>query len=271
MKGQKTIILSYANHRQQAVVRIDFAYDAELAAQVTQREGVRWSQTLGAWYVSKEHFDLHRFFEAFRGKAWVDYEGLKKDKNKSTKHTPVAVKPRYKLKAIKAQLSSEVNGQIQSFKKWMEQKRYAENTIKTYIHQLEIFFGYYADKDPASLSHEDITRFNTEFILKHGLSSTFQNQTVSALKKFYRVLYNRDLEAENIERPRKSHTLPKVMSKQELQRFFENIKNIKHKMAFETIYAFGLRRSELDMQQKGCQQGRNNPKNDELGHANPNF
>jgi integrase/recombinase XerD len=81
--------------------------------------------------------------------------------------------------------------------------------------------------------------------MKYGLSPTFQNQTVSALKKFYHVLYNRDLEAENIERPRKSHTLPKVMSKQELRRFFENIKNIKHKMAFETIYAFGLRRSEL--------------------------
>jgi integrase/recombinase XerD len=58
-------------------------------------------------------------------------------------------------------------------------------------------------------------------------------------------VYNRELNAENIERPRKTHSLPKVMDKKDLKRFFESIKNTKHKMAFETIYAYGLRRSEL--------------------------
>ena len=242
---QKTIILSYANHRQQAVVRIDFDYDAELTAQIRQFKGTRWSQTMGCWYVPKAQFDLHQFFETFRGKAWVDYEGLMKDKNKPTMHTPVLVKPRYKLKAIKAQLSSEVKGQIQSFKKWMEQKRYAENTINTYIHQLEIFFGFYASKTPEAVQLEDVTRFNTEFIMKHGLSATFQNQTVSALKLFYEKNYSRLLNIEQIERPLKSNPLPKVFSKPDLEKFFQAITNPKHKMAMMMIYSCGLRRGEL--------------------------
>ncbi|WP_053181738.1 tyrosine-type recombinase/integrase [Sunxiuqinia dokdonensis] len=245
MTKQKTINLSYANHRQQVVVRIDFDYDAELTAQVRQLEGTRWSQTMGCGYVPKAQFDLHQFFETFRGKAWVDYEGLMKDKNKPTMHTPVLVKPRYKLKAINAQLSSEVKGQIQSFKKWMEQKRYAENTINTYIHQLEIFFGFYASKTPEAVQLEDVTRFNTEFIMKHGLSATFQNQTVSALKLFYEKNYSRLLNIKQIERPLKSNPLPKVFSKPDLEKFFQAITNPKHKMAMMMIYSCGLRRGEL--------------------------
>ncbi|MFT3737995.1 MAG: tyrosine-type recombinase/integrase [Breznakibacter sp.] len=134
---------------------------------------------------------------------------------------------------------------IHQFKVWMEQKRFAENTIKTYIHQLEIFFGYYSDKTPAEIKVSDIVAFNHDFIVGNRLSSTFQNQTLSALKKFYVIQFQRDLDTEGIERPGRSRSLPKVMDKKDLQKFFESIKNPKHRMAFETIYAHGLRRSEL--------------------------
>lgn len=81
--------------------------------------------------------------------------------------------------------------------------------------------------------------------MQYRLSSTFQNQTVSALKLFYEKNYNRQLNMEEIERPLKTRSLPKVMNKEELQKFFSSIKNTKHRMAFETIYAHGLRRGEL--------------------------
>jgi site-specific recombinase XerD len=110
---------------------------------------------------------------------------------------------------------------------------------------LEIFFGFYATKSPDTLSNEDITRFNTEFIINYGLSATFQNQTVSALKLFYEKSYNRLLNIEEIERPLKSKPLPKVFSKPDLEKFFQVITNPKHKMAMMIIYSCGLRRSEL--------------------------
>lgn len=245
MPEQKNIKLSYATHRQQAIVRIDFTYDAELAGLVKQFEGARWSQTMGCWHIPQEQFDLHLFFETFRGKAWVDYSGLKNANKVQTVAKPVAVKARYQLKNIKSMLSPKVRAQIQSFKAWMEQKRYAVNTIKTYNHQLEIFFGFYASKTPETVQLEDITRFNTEFIMKHGLSPTFQNQTVSALKLFYEKNYNRLLNIEQIERPLKSNPLPKVFSRPDLEKFFHAITNPKHKMAMMMIYSCGLRRSEL--------------------------
>lgn len=146
---------------------------------------------------------------------------------------------------MKKRISPETREKINDFKKWLEQGRYGENTVKTYTHQLKIFFGYYSDIRPEQITTQHITSFNSEFILKNNLSATFQNQTISALKKFYSYRYNRNLDAENLERPRKSHALPKVMDKKDLKKFFESIKNTKHKMAFETIYAYGLRRGEL--------------------------
>ncbi|MGQ8338634.1 tyrosine-type recombinase/integrase [Sunxiuqinia sp. A32] len=245
MPQNNKIHLSYSSHRDQPVVLIRFDYQHEIHERLKQFEGIRWSKTLKSWYIPEVAFDLHTFFEAFRGEAWVDYGGLKKERNILISKESVPNRPRYNLKAIKAQLTDDVHEKIQSFKKWMEQKRYSENSIKTYIHQLEIFFGFYASKAPEMISNEDITSFNNEFIMKHGLSPTFQNQTVSALKLFYERHYCQQLQLENIERPMKAKPLPKVFNKPDLERFFHAITNPKHKMAMMMIYSCGLRRGEL--------------------------
>ncbi len=226
-------------HRQQDVVVASFEYDASLVNMIKQLPGACWSRTLKSWFFPKNIFDLHRFFEAFKEVAYTDYSALNQEKRMKPGPTPGTVKTRYNLKNIKAQLSPNVKAQVQSFKKWMEQKRYAENSIKIYIHQLEIFFGFYASKSPEMISNEDITRFNTKFIMKYGLSATFQNQTVSALKLFYEKNYKRLLNIQEIERPLKAKPLPKVFSKSDLEKFFHAITNPKHKMAMMLIYSCG--------------------------------
>lgn len=245
MSLTQTIILKKAIYREIPVVRLIFPFDSGLIEAIRKNTNARWSQTLNCWIIPESEFNLHDFFEIFRGKAYVDYSQLRSTNNLRTAPGPAGEKIRYNLKAIKAQLSPDVRTDIQTFKKWMEQKRYAENSIKTYVHQLEIFFGFYASKKPETINNEDITNFNTEFILKHRLSSTFQNQTVSALKLYYAKNHNRQITVDEVERPLKAKTLPKVFSKPDLEKFFRSITNSKHKMAMEIIYSCGLRRSEL--------------------------
>jgi integrase/recombinase XerD len=155
------------HHCRQDVVIASFEYDASLVNMIKQLPGACWSLTLKSWYFPKNIFDLHRFFETFKEVVYIDYSELKQGSGMKPIESPGTVKARYNLKTIKAQLPPNVRVQVQSFRKWMEQKRYAENTIKTYIHQLEIFFGYYASKNPEEISNDDITRFNTEFILEY--------------------------------------------------------------------------------------------------------
>ncbi len=242
MTTRPQIKLEYGTHRQQEVVFVRFEYSRPIMERLKELFGAYWSRSHGCWLIGAEDFNLHLFFEGLCNWAYIDYSALKQQQQTQDL---TSVKKQYSARKLKSNVLPQTKANIDGFKLWLQQKRYGDNTIKTYLHHLEIFFGYFASKRPEDIQTVDITRFNNDFILKNRLSFTFQNQTISALKKFYSVVYQRNLETENLERPRKHHSLPKVMSKQELQRFFENIKNTKHRMAFETIYAFGLRRSEL--------------------------
>lgn len=222
-----------AAHRDQPVIEVAFDYNRELIDELKIRTDARWSVNMNCWYIPQERFVLNEFFNAMKPVAYIDCSALK---NKGSQQVNSQTKGNYSPSAMKKLISPETREKIGDFRMWLEQKRYGENTIKTYIHQLGIFFGYYSDIAPENITIQNINAFNNEFILKYNLSFTFQNQTISALKKFYGYHYNRDLNAGNLERPRRSHSLPKVMDKADLKKFFESIKNIKHKMAFETIY-----------------------------------
>lgn len=242
MNETPKITLGNATHRETPVVKVEFVYNRELIDALKARTNARWSANMNCWYIPKDQFVLGEFFAAMKPVAWIDYSAVT---NNNLQQTPNIAEKKYSPALMKKRIQPETREKIDDFKKWLQQGRYGENTVKTYIHQLEVFFGFYSDRNPKEITTQDITAFNSEFILKNSLSATFQNQTISALKKFYTWKFNRNLDSENLERPRKSSSLPKVMDKTDLKKFLESIKNTKHKMAFETIYAYGLRRGEL--------------------------
>jgi len=225
------------------VVYIDFAFDWKIVELMKVFSKASYIKSEKRWFVPKENFNLNEFFTVLSSSAFIDYSALKKS---ARLFAPEVKKNRnYNAEEIKSKLKTEAKEKIKVFKRWLEQKRYGESTIKMYIHQLEIFFGYYHQIEVEKIQESDILDFNSEFILKNGLSSTFQNQTVSALKGFYRFHFNREIDYSGILRPKKTLNLPKVFGKKDLEALFRSIKNPKQKMALELIYACGLRRSEL--------------------------
>lgn len=242
MNNKPNIILSFAEHNQAPVVKVVFAFNQPIINKLKETTNARWSATQNCWYIDREEFHLNQFFENFRGIAYIDYSGLKTEKSKTNETAP---EKKYSAMALKQQLSAEVKIKIDEFKNWMQQKRYGDNTVKTYIHQLEIFFGFYAQKKPDEITNADITAFNSEFVLNYNLSATFQNQTISALKQFYSRLYRKNIDIDDMERPRKGRPLPKVIPIEIVKEMLASIQNPKHKLALSTIYGLGLRRSEL--------------------------
>jgi len=132
-----------------------------------------------------------------------------------------------------------------AFKNYMNYRRYSSNTIKTYSDALEVFFRFYQNKKLESLTNEDIIHFNTEYILRKNLSTSYQNQVINAIKLFYRNRFNRTMEVDFIQRPRREKRLPNVLSKEEVKAILEAPTNLKHRAMLSLIYACGLRRSEL--------------------------
>lgn len=132
-----------------------------------------------------------------------------------------------------------------AFKNYMNYRRYSENTIKTYSDALEIFFKFFPNKRMESLTIEDIIQFNNDYILRKNLSSSYQNQVINAIKLFYRNRFNKTMEVDFIQRPRREKRLPNVLSKKEVKAILEAPTNLKHRAMLSLIYACGLRRSEL--------------------------
>ena len=68
---------------------------------------------------------------------------------------------------------------------------------------------------------------------------------INALKLFYRNRFNRVMDLENIQRPKREKRLPNVLSKAEIKAIIEAPVNLKHRAMLSLMYACGLRRSEL--------------------------
>jgi len=135
--------------------------------------------------------------------------------------------------------------QLEAFKSYLNYRRYSKNTIKTYSDALQSFFKFHATENIEQLTIEHLIKFNNEHILKNSYSASYQNQVINAIKLFYRNRFNRKMEVDFIERPRREKRLPYVLSKSEVKTILDSPINLKHRAMLSLIYACGLRRSEL--------------------------
>ena len=134
---------------------------------------------------------------------------------------------------------------VQVLTDWMKAQRYSQQTIEVYSKALYLFFQYLVHKEDQEISSEDITRFNNEYILKRGLSVAYQNQFINALRLYLSLVKLPQLTADDLKRPRREYKLPQVLSKEEIKKILESLRNIKHRSMLSLIYSCGLRRGEL--------------------------
>jgi integrase/recombinase XerD len=134
---------------------------------------------------------------------------------------------------------------LEKYRRWMESHRYPETTIRTYTGMVTTFLRFIGPKEASECTSDDLIRLVDEYILPEGLSYSYQNQMVSAVKKFYGKIYRSVIDPGEFTRPRPQHRLPNVLSKEEVKRILDSPMNEKHRAMLSLVYACGLRRSEL--------------------------
>jgi integrase/recombinase XerD len=134
---------------------------------------------------------------------------------------------------------------IDLVKRYLEEKRYSNRTIDSYLSHLELFFKYFHKKEPVDITEADISGFIEDYIIRSGYSASYQNIIISAIKMYFRLNGQRRFSPDSLKRPRRSRALPKVFSKEEVMQIFGATKNNKHKLILWLIYSCGLRRSEV--------------------------
>lgn len=124
--------------------------------------------------------------------------------------------------------------------------KYAPKTIATYLQTVRQVFKSSGKEDIYHLTATDFNNYIDEAILLYDVSPSYINQVISAGKHFLKIgLGKSDYNIKKLQRPRTSRTLPNVLSVSEISRILAAITNIKHKAYIATIYAHGLRISEL--------------------------
>ncbi|WP_158850443.1 tyrosine-type recombinase/integrase [Algibacter sp. L1A34] len=124
-------------------------------------------------------------------------------------------------------------------------KQYSASSIKVYKKMFTVFLGKFMQRDLKEVNKEDIEGFVYELIKKSHISESYQNQLINAIKAYYEHALKMPREYYDIQRPKKTRSIPNVLSKSEVLNIIQSPKNIKHRAILCTIYSSGLRISEL--------------------------
>src|SRR3974377_1848085 len=123
-------------------------------------------------------------------------------------------------------------------------------TQQSYLNAVAKLSRYFG-RSPDRLDLEDVRAFQVHLVAT-GISWPALNQIVCALRFFYGVTLGHDTVPERIAYARKPRKLPVVLSTDEVVRFLEAIPSLKSRTALTTVYAAGLRGSEVVLLQNRC-------------------
>ena len=150
-----------------------------------------------------------------------------------------------------SRLSQQAEYDLTRYRDWLESHRYPPNTVRTYTTMMEAFLNFVSPKEASDCDASDLVRMVNECILPRGLSYSYQNQLISAVKKFYREICREKIDPGTFTRPRTRHKLPNVLSKEEVKKILSAPLYEKHRLLLSIIYGCGLRRSEVIMLEPG--------------------
>lgn len=248
-------------HKNENRLQLRFPFDESIIAQIKTLPNSRWSQTLKAWHVpdtTECKVELAKLTRKGLMLRWVDpINGSPLNQNDTLPDTveksstiKIDVSQETSIYARSKELRKSINprikvgAEVEKFNAYLKQRRYSPNTISTYTEALKLFLQF-TDKPILEITNQDLEQFNHDFVIKNRYSSSFQNQIINAVKLFFYSIYNSRFDIDAVERPRREHKLPNVLSKVEVKQILTATKNIKHRAMLSLIYACGLRRSEL--------------------------
>jgi site-specific recombinase XerD len=211
-----------------------------IQALIKELPGIRWSHEHQVVYVKNSSQNIDHIYDKFRGVAWINGRYFFKNKPLNT------MGPHHGDISWVAKRTVTEGYKIcpPEYLQKLELKRYSNSTIRTYVHCFERYLNHYNNDEPISLNETHIREF-LSVQAKNGVSSSYLNQMVNAIKFYYEMVLDMPNRFYDIERPIKENKLPKVLSKREVLAIIENTANIKHRCIVELLYSAGLRRAEL--------------------------
>jgi site-specific recombinase XerD len=239
MEKSKQITLRHLLIKNQKCIGVKFYPDKVIQALIKQLPNPKWSEEHQMIYLPNHKANLDAIFSTFKGVAWVDTKYFYKDKP-IHKNREAPNIDSLKNRTLRKDYRACPNDYLQK----LELKKYALNTVKTYVTCFEAFINHYKELELLEINEQHIRSY-LQKLIQNGKSNSYINQAVNSIKFYYEIVLGMPNRYYHIERPRNETKLPKVISKEEVFQLINSISNIKHKCIVALLYSAGLRRSEL--------------------------
>ncbi len=236
---RKYITLKNLLIERQKCIGLKFFQDKVLQALVNELPGIQWSEEFHMHYVPNSPAALDGIFEKFRGVAWVNCNHFFTNSGFSRNNEDINVDW-----FRKREHPEDYRRCPEAYLLKLELKRYANNTVKTYVSCFEAFINHYRHIEPEHINENDIRAY-LQKLIQEGSSNSYVNQAINAIKFYYEVVMEMPNRFYGMERPRMEEKLPKVLSKEEVLSMIAHTTNIKHRCVVSLLYSAGLRRNEL--------------------------
>jgi site-specific recombinase XerD len=243
----KTIHIDQATIDGKDRIRLFFPYDPEIIELIKTLPGARWHSGMKCWHIAMALGPAVKLNHRFFGKLeFVPVEGSpSRQVDKSTSqqfNKPThAGHSRSENKLVPIPPDRPVP---EEFVKTMKLRQYSIRTVKTYTEMIKLFMRFYGDRELDSLTDEDIREYLLYLVDKKGVSQSYQNQAINAIKFYYEQVLGRPTRKYYLQRPKKEKKLPGVLSEEEVTAILRQVDNLKHKCILYLIYSAGLRLGE---------------------------
>ncbi|WP_411895457.1 site-specific tyrosine recombinase/integron integrase [Winogradskyella sp. A2] len=239
MRLNKHITLKHLLINNNKFIGLQFNSDKVLNSLVKDLNGLEWSNDYGMFCVPNNKTNLNAIFTLFKGVAWINTNYFFDKSNSKQLDEKFDVQWfRNREKPTNYKTCPE------SFLDKLEIKRYANNTVRSYVSCFERFINFYDNKEIDELNESDVREY-IRSLVQNNWSNSYINQSINSIKFYYEVVLGMPNRFYKIERPRKEKKLPTVLSPSEVKSLINATSNMKHRCIVSLLYSAGLRRSEL--------------------------
>jgi len=239
MNLKKHVTLKHLSIDNYKYIGLQFKTDKVLNSLVKNLNQLEWNNEYGLFCVPNTRTNLDAIFKLFSGVAWINTNYFY-DTTNSKQLDEVFDVQWFRTRNKR----SNYKTCPESFLDKLEIKRYANNTVKTYVSCFERFINSFPDKAIDELNETDVREY-IRALIQNNFSNSYINQSINSIKFYYERVLGMPNRFYQIERPRKEKKLPTVLSQSEVKDLINATNNIKHKCLLSLLYSAGLRRSEV--------------------------
>jgi integrase len=123
-------------------------------------------------------------------------------------------------------------------------KHYAYRTEQTYVYWIRRYILFHNKQHPQEMGSAEIEVFLSYLAINERVSTSTQNQALSALLFLYRSVLQQELEAPiDAVRARQSRYLPTVLIEEEVSHVIQQLSGV-YQLTIQLLYGSGLRLRE---------------------------